>query len=104
MKLLLDECVPRRIRREFLGHEVFTVEQTGLKGLKNGQLLRAASGTFDVLVTVDQNIAHQQNLSSLPMAILVLIAGSNKYDLLKPLIPQALEALKIIRPGDVVSI
>ena len=104
MRLLLDECTPRRIRKDFAGHEVFTVEQAGLKGFKNGQLLRAASGSFDALITVDQNMIHQQNLASLSIAILVLVAHSNRYEALQPLIPQALNSLQQINPGEIVRI
>jgi predicted nuclease of predicted toxin-antitoxin system len=71
MKLLLDECMPRRIRRDLTGHAVFTVEQSGLKGFKNGELLRAASGNFNVLITVDQSISYQQSIFSLQIAVLI---------------------------------
>lgn len=104
MRLLLDECVPRRIKWDFVGHDVFTVEQAGLKGLKNGQLLRAATGHFGALITVDQNITYQQNLESLQISILILVARSNRYESLTPLIPQALEVLKQISPGEIVHI
>lgn len=104
MKLLLDECTPWRLRRDFTGHEVFTVEQAKLKGLKNGKLLRAASGHFDVLITVDQNIGYQQPLTSLQIAILILVARSNRYEDLQLLIPQALERLKRIKHGEVVRV
>lgn len=67
MKLLLDECTPKRLRVDFPGHEVLTVEQAGLKGLKNGTLIRHASSQFDVLITVDQNLPFQQNLSAFPL-------------------------------------
>jgi hypothetical protein len=60
VKLLLDECVTRFLKRDFVGHEGSTVEDAGLKGLENGDLLKAAAGIFDVLVTVDCNIPHQQ--------------------------------------------
>ena len=59
MKVLLDECVTRKLRRDFQEHEVPIVEEAGLKGLKNGDLLRSASGKYDVLVTVDQNLQYQ---------------------------------------------
>jgi len=61
MKLLLDECTPKRLRLDFPGHDVQTVQEAGLKGLKNGALLRLASSKFDVLITADQNITFQQN-------------------------------------------
>jgi predicted nuclease of predicted toxin-antitoxin system len=77
MKLLLDECTPKRLRLDFPGHEVHTVEQAGLKGLKNGTLLRAASNEFDVLITVDKNIPFQQRITTHSIAILILVARSS---------------------------
>ena len=62
MKLLLDECVTRHLKREFVNHEVYTVEQAGFKGLENGHLLKAAAGSYEVLITVDRNLPYQQNL------------------------------------------
>jgi hypothetical protein len=88
-------------RGEFAGHDVFTVEEAGLKGLKNGALLRrAVPESFEVLVTVDQNLSHQQNLKSLPIAVLILVARKNTYAALKPLMPRALEALARISRGE----
>jgi predicted nuclease of predicted toxin-antitoxin system len=104
MKLLLDECVTRYLKREFAGHEVQTVDEAGLKGLKNGELLRAASETFDVLITVDRNISHQQNVRDLKIAILVLVAKKNSIDALVPLIPQALNILTQLARGEIVQI
>src|SRR5438067_1059674 len=100
MKVLLDESVTRHLKQEFVGHEVFTIDEAGLKGLKIGDLLRAASGAYDVLVTVDQNLPYQQNLESFDIAVLVLIAKRNTYTALKPLMPQVLEALKHVRVGE----
>ena len=94
MKLLLDECVTRFVKRDLSSHAVHTVEEAGLKGLENGDLLRAASGTYEVLITVDQNLPYQQNVPGLNIAILVLAATRNSYARLKPLLPQALIALK----------
>ena len=104
MKLLLDECVTSYLKPEFGGHEVSTIEEAGFKGLKNGKLLEAASGVFDVLVTVDQNLQFQQNLQNLAVAVLILKARRSTYPLLKPLVPSALEELKTIKPGHVVVI
>jgi hypothetical protein len=50
MKLLLDECVTRRLKRDLIGHEAKTVAEAGFRGLKNGALLSAASADFDVLI------------------------------------------------------
>jgi hypothetical protein len=104
MKLLLDECTPERLRFDFVGHEVLTVGQAGLKGLKNGALLRVASDRFDVLITVDQNLPLQQNLSDLSIAIMILVARSNRYSDLRLLVPKALNAIASIKVGEIVRI
>lgn len=104
MKLLLDECVTRYLKRDLIGHDVSTVDEAGFKGLKNGALLRAADGAFDVLVTVDKSIRHQQNLQSFQIAVLVLNARTNRYEDLQPLVPRALEAIKTLQPGSVVLV
>ena len=104
MKLLLDECTPKRLRLDFSGHVVHTVEEAGLKGLKNGALLQIASSRFDVLITVDQNIPFQQHLPNFPIAIVILTARSNRYSELRVLVPKVEEALLGIKPGDVVRV
>jgi len=104
MKLLLDECTPERLKFDFVGHDVLTVGQAGLKGLKNGALLRSASGKFDVLITVDQNIPFQQNSADLSIAIVIMIARSNRYSDLKTLVPKVLNAIGAIRVGEIVRI
>lgn len=104
MKLLLDECVAHDLKRDLTGHEVATVVEAGFGGLENGELLRAASADYDVLITVDQNLPYQQNVRSLQIAVLVIVAGGMTYDDLKPLTPKVLETLKLIRAGEVVAI
>jgi predicted nuclease of predicted toxin-antitoxin system len=102
MKVLLDECVTRYLKRDFAGHDVLTVEEAGFKGLKNGRLLQAASGQYEVLVTVDQNLQYQQNLKTLVIAVIVLKAKRSTYPMLKPLMPQVLETLATIKPGEII--
>ncbi|MCA1615628.1 MAG: hypothetical protein LC800_16310 [Acidobacteria bacterium] len=104
MRVLLDECVTRYLKRDFAGHETLTVDEAGFKGLKNGRLLQAASGRFDVLLTVDQNLQYQQNLKISAIAIIVLKAERSTYPMLKPLMPQVLESLEKIRPGEIVVV
>ena len=104
MRVLLDECVTRYLKRDFTGHEIFTVEEAGFKGLKNGRLLQAMSGHFDVLVTVDQNLQYQQNLTAHAVAIVVLRARRSTYPMLKPLMPELLERLETINPGEVIVV
>ena len=105
MRILLDECVPRRLRGHLSSHDVHTVPEMGWSGKKNGELLglMAAQG-FEVLLTVDQNIRHQQNLQAAGVAVLVLVAVSNRLADLAPLAPAALAALGSIKPGDVVEV
>ena len=66
MRLLLDESLPRPLARLLRGHDVQTVTQMGWSGLSNGALLREAAVSSDVILTADQNIAFQHNLSELP--------------------------------------
>lgn len=105
MRILLDECVPRRLRRGFPSHDVHTVSEMGWSGKKNGELLQLMTGQgFEVLVTVDQNIRYQQNLQAAGVAVVVLIASSNRLMDLTPLMAAALASLGSIKPGDIVEI
>ncbi len=101
MRILLDECVPRRFRRELPEHEVRTVPETGWASFKNGALLAAASGKFDVLVTTDQRLSYEHNVSTLPIAVIVLVARRNKLEFLLPLAPELRKVLEEVKPGEV---
>lgn len=98
MRVLLDECLPRQLARELPEHEVRTVREVGWASAQNGALLRRAGETFDVLVTADTNIEHQQNTATLPITVIVLIAYTNDIDVLRLLIPQLRELLPLIKP------
>lgn len=87
MRLLLDECVDRRLARDILGHDVSTVVGLGCAGTRNGALLSRARGRCDVFVTVDRNLAFQQPIDSLPFAVVVLRAKSNRLSDLRALVP-----------------
>ena len=104
MRVLLDECVTRHLAQDIAGHDVQTIDDAGLKGLKNGDLLRGAAGRFDALLTVGRNIAHQRNPSRLGLAVIILVARRNSYAALRPLMPQALETLKRARPGEFIRV
>ncbi|MDP2318943.1 MAG: DUF5615 family PIN-like protein [Acidobacteriota bacterium] len=98
MRILLDESLPRPLGLALIGHDVSTVQEESWTSLSNGALLRQAAATFDVLMTADRNIEFQQNLAKLPIAIVVLIADSNRLESLEPLIPEVLELLKSLNP------
>ncbi|MDE3011622.1 MAG: DUF5615 family PIN-like protein [Pseudomonadota bacterium] len=84
MRLLLDESVPRRLRRYLPDHAVSTVVEMGWGGTKNGALLKLAAVRFDAFITVDQNLPYQQNAMHLPLPVIVLAAKSNALaDLLR---------------------
>jgi hypothetical protein len=105
MRLLIDECVDERFRRLFPDHDSQTARYAKLTGLKNGRLLDAAEEAgFDVLITVDQNIPDQQNLTWRKIAILILCGRTNRLRDLTTLAPAAISALASIRPGEVVRI
>ena len=104
MRLLLDECVPRRLASEFVGHEVLTVPQAGWAGLNNGELLVRAAPEFDAFITTDRGIEFQQNLTSYSLAIVLLLAPSNDIDDLRPLVANALPLLESARPGVVTKV
>lgn len=99
MKLLIDECLPRALKRLLTGHECRTVQEMGWSGQKNGVLLALADTEFDVLLTIDQGMEFQQALADRKIAVLVFSAQSNKIEDLTPIIPAALDALRNIQPG-----
>ncbi|HXV48991.1 MAG TPA: DUF5615 family PIN-like protein, partial [Candidatus Binatia bacterium] len=87
MRVLLDECAPRRLRRELPGHDVRTVNEMVWSGIKNGPLLQRAAQEFDVFLTVDQGFEYQQNPVGFAVAIIVMVARSNDINDLRRLMP-----------------
>jgi hypothetical protein len=83
------------------GHDVRTAQEEGWAGLKNGALLQAADGRFDVLLTVDRNIAFQQNLQGLQIAIIAMVATSNRLRDLRPLMSEVRKTLSQVKSGEV---
>ena len=99
MKILLDECVDRRLAKALKGHVVKTVSQMGWAGVKNGQLLALAGKEFGVFVTVDRNLSFQQHLPKFDIAVLVLSAPGNRLADLLPLVPEMLSSLPNLKRG-----
>jgi hypothetical protein len=99
VRLLLDECIDRRLALDLVGHDVKTVPQMGWAGIKNGALLTLAENEFNVFVTVDRNLSFQQNLPKFNIAVLVLHATSNRLADLKPLAPEILSTLPTLTKG-----
>ena len=101
MRILLDECVPRRFRLQLPEFEIHTVPDMGWASFKNGDLLAVASGKFDVLLTTDQRLRYQQKISNYSIALVVLVAKRNKLESLIPLVPELKKALTHVEPGEV---
>jgi hypothetical protein len=95
MRVLLDECVPRPLTREFPGHDVNTVVEMGWGSKRNSELLALMlAGGFNAFVTVDQNLEFQQNIQ----------ARSNRLKELRPLAPAVVEVLARIKAGELIRV
>ncbi|HBJ84951.1 MAG TPA: hypothetical protein DDZ88_13995 [Verrucomicrobiales bacterium] len=99
MKILLDENLDWRLGRDLPGHAVDSVPKIGWAGVKNGELLRRANSTYDVLITMDKGIYHQQNLGGLRLAIIALRAKTNRLAETRLLMPEVLRVVASIQPG-----
>ncbi len=104
MKILLDECLDRRLAKDMVEHEVKTVPQMGWATIKNGELLALAEKEFDVFLTVDRNLSFQQNLPRFNLAVIVLHASSNRLWDLRTLVPKLLESLPMAKRGEVLLV
>ncbi len=106
MRILLDECLPKDLAREFVGHDVTTVPQVGWASVANGKLLRriALSGKFDLFLTVDQRLPQQNKTAALPFAIVVLRAKSNRLLHVLPFASEILRCIEEFQPGQVYAL
>ena len=88
MKILLDECVTKRLKKQLVEFEVFTVRELELSGIKNGKLMTyCAENNFDILLTIDNNLMFQQNLDKYPLTIVVLNCFTSKIEELVTFMP-----------------
>jgi predicted nuclease of predicted toxin-antitoxin system len=99
VRVLLDECLPRRLKRELVGHDARTAPEMGWTSKRNGELLALAAAAFDVFLTADRNLSYQQDVSAFKIAVIVLVAQSNRIDDLRPLAPRVLEVLTTAKRG-----
>lgn len=102
MRVLVDECLPRQLRQWLLAARadwvVMTVQDAGWASMKNGALLRAANGSFDVLITADKNMHHQQNFVGLNISVLVFPA--NRAKLVRAGVVAMVQSVLRVRPGE----
>ena len=99
-RVLLDENLPRLLKRELPHFDVHTVAEADWAGIQNGALLRLAETRFDVFVTADRSLPHQQMLSNFRLGIVVIVAGSTKLEDLRPLAPELRKAIKRVKTGE----
>ena len=105
MLLLLDECVPRPLKRDLIGHDARHVSEMGWSSKRNGELLQLMlAAKFAALLTVDQNIEFQQNVRASGIAVLVLLAKTNRIQELRPLVPDILAELTRVAAGELIRI
>ena len=104
MRVLLDECVPSRLRRAFPGHAVQTVAQTGWCSSKDGTLLSLAEDRFDVFVTVDRNLETQNDLSTFRLGFIIAHVPNNRLDGFEPIFEQLSAAVDKVRKGEILHV
>jgi len=103
VRIVLDECLPRGLARELVGHEVDTVPQAGWSGVKNGELLSLAAQRYEALITIDQHFAEGHPVPG-SLRLITLVAPSNRMESLRPLVPGVLHALASTRGGERVRV
>jgi len=104
VRVLLDENLPRDLAALLVGHQADTVAGRGWSGVRNGELLRLASGNYDAFLTMDRLLPGQQKVEALPFAVILLVAPSNRMAHLAPLAPSVLEALSDVSPGKLIVV
>ena len=106
MRILIDECAPRALKKHLTGYgyECVTVQEANWSGKQNGELLGLAEPTFDVLVTLDTNLEYQRNLAGRRIAVVILRAVSNRLVDLRQHFPACVTAVAKIKPGEIVQV
>ena len=105
MRILLDECLPRRLQGSLASHDCRCVPAAGWAGVKNGELLALAENAgFQVLLMIDRGIEYQQNLAAGRISVVLIRSPSNRLADLQPLVPEILRVLVSLEPGQLVKV
>ncbi|HEY2322299.1 MAG TPA: hypothetical protein VGJ82_05475 [Thermoanaerobaculia bacterium] len=105
MRVLVDESLPVALAAELKNHEVSTVRAREWLGLRNGVLLRAAvDASFEVLLTADKALRHQQNLERIGIGVVLVSRVRNRMRDLHPLLPPILDAIAQVKPGQLIEV
>jgi hypothetical protein len=103
-RVLFDEDVPRQLRRDLAEFEIRTVQEEGWSSFKNGALLRISSSTFDVLVTADKRLRHQQDIAQFDIGVVVLGTYDVRLPRLRQILPVLQSAIRDVEPGTVIVV
>jgi hypothetical protein len=104
-RVVLDENVPWQLLAELSEHDVSTAAREGWGGVANGELLkRIGSAGFDVFVTADRNLQHQQRLTGRSFGIVLLVPRRLKMEHLRPLLSQIRSAIALVKPGALIPV
>lgn len=104
-RLLLDECVDRRLKRSISGHQIATVQEMGWAARSDRAVLTlAAKAGFDAVITVDKNLQFQQRVDRLPLCVIVLHGRSSRLADLTELVPKLLTVLERLAPGTIITV
>jgi len=105
MRLLLDECVPRPLKRDLSAHDAQHVVDMGWSSKRNGELLKLmVAEQFEALLTVDRHLEFQQNVRASGIGVIVVLAPTNRLKELRPLVPQMLDALAKVTAGEIIKV
>lgn len=103
-RVLFDENLPRLLRRKLPEFEIRTVQEEGWGSFRNGELLRRAEDTFDVLLTADRRMQYQQKLTSFRIGIVVIVTPRLQLELLESAAEELRAALGSVKPGEIVHV
>jgi predicted nuclease of predicted toxin-antitoxin system len=103
-RVLFDENVPRKLRRDLPDFSIRTAQEQGWSAFKNGQLLALAVREFEVLVTIDQRMKYQQNFQKLPIGIVVIDTRDTRFESIRAHVEELREAIARVKPGEMISV
>lgn len=103
-RVLFDEDVPRQLRRDLKEFTIRTVQEEGWASVKNGELLRLCSPVFDVLVTADKRLRHQQNIARHNIGVVVIATRDTRLPRLQQILPELRVAIRDVSPGTVIVV